>query len=77
MSYGHCYAGSGWIGVVLVLAIAVIVVAGLVTVAVLLLRRYTRPASGRDEALRILNERFARGEIDKAEYDERRAAIRN
>jgi putative membrane protein len=28
-------------------------------------------------ALDILNERFARGEIDRAEYDEKRKAIRN
>ncbi|MFC3454938.1 SHOCT domain-containing protein [Amycolatopsis speibonae] len=77
MHYGPSYGSSGWIGVVLMLAIAVIVVAGLVTIAVILLRRYARPASGHDEALRILDERFARGEIDKAEYEERRAAIRS
>ncbi|OOC02551.1 SHOCT domain-containing protein [Amycolatopsis azurea] len=77
MPYGHYYGGSGWLGVVLILAIGVIVIAGVVTVAVILLRRYAKPASSHDDALRILNERFARGEIDKDEYEERRASMRS
>ncbi|GAB3744068.1 hypothetical protein GCM10027598_78030 [Amycolatopsis oliviviridis] len=75
MPHGHYY-GNDWVGVVLILAIAVAVIAGVVTVAVLLLRRYPGPAAGDEEALRLLDERFARGEIDKAEYEERRAAMR-
>jgi len=33
--------------------------------------------ASRDNALAILNERFARGEIDKAEYEERKQALGN
>lgn len=76
MPYGR-YVDGGWIGMLLMLIITTIIVAGLVITAVILLRRYARPPSGHDEALRILNERFARGEIDKAEFEERRAAIRS
>lgn len=32
-------------------------------------------APGSDRALEILDERFARGEIDQAEYEERRRAL--
>lgn len=33
------------------------------------------PAPGANSALQILQERFARGEIDKAEYEERRKVL--
>ena len=56
---------------------------GLVVLVVLGIRwlvkqdRYGAPSTrgGEDEALRILRERFARGEIDAAEYEERRRAL--
>jgi hypothetical protein len=35
----------------------------------------TRGATGVDPALNTLRERFARGEIDRAEYEERREAL--
>lgn len=34
------------------------------------------PSSGDDEAVRILRKRFAEGEIDKAEFEERLRALR-
>lgn len=58
---------------------------GVVTVVILLLRRGQGPAApgpyspyapSHDEAERILNERFARGEIDETEFTARRAALR-
>jgi putative membrane protein len=36
---------------------------------------FTPPAPPADPALQILRERFARGEIDQAEFEERRRAL--
>jgi putative membrane protein len=52
-------------GIVIVLAV------WLVLWAIRIAPRGLRP----DNALRILNERFARGEIDQQEYDKRKAAL--
>lgn len=58
---------------------------GLVTVVIVLLRRGRGPdglephgpyGAPHDEAERILNERFARGEIDESELAARRSALR-
>lgn len=56
-------------------------VAVIVVVVVLLLRglgghRPRNPMSSDSNALDILKERFARGEIDKEEYEERRRILR-
>ena len=40
------------------------------------MRRGLRSARREDAALTTLRERFARGEIDRAEYEERRAVLR-
>lgn len=57
-----------------------LVVAGLVLAAVGAVwwarSRRTNSAGGPDDARRILDERFARGEIDEAEYRRRRAELR-
>lgn len=75
MGYWH-YSDGGWIGLLLMLITMIVIAGGLVTVTVVLLRRYARPPASHDEAIRILNERFARGEIDKEEFEQRRAALR-
>ncbi|WP_030962413.1 SHOCT domain-containing protein [Streptomyces sp. NRRL S-378] len=77
--YDHGMAGWGWVvmalGMVLLVALAV---AGVV----LLLRSADRPASStaRPPALpspkQVLADRFARGEIDEEEYEQRLAALR-
>ncbi len=63
--------GWGW------LWIALIVIA--IVLLVLLLTRRSGPTDtsvGGDGALRILEERFARGEIDREEFEERRRTLR-
>jgi len=82
MMYG--WDGGGWgIGAWLAMALMMMLFwGGLVTLVILLLRHTPaneattalRPAH--QDAERILNERFARGEIDEAEYTARRTALR-
>jgi putative membrane protein len=68
----------GWQGAVLGPAFMILVIAAVAALVAVLLRRPIGPAfappSGR-APLDILKERFARGEIDKAEYDERRRVL--
>ncbi|HET8879082.1 MAG TPA: SHOCT domain-containing protein [Arthrobacter sp.] len=77
--YGHGWGLGGWIAMALLM---LIFWGGVVTVVVLLLRR-THPGEGftgagpaPHEAERILNERFARGEINEQELTAMRAALR-
>lgn len=77
------YGDGGGIGGWLVMALMMLVFwGGVVAIFVLLLRRThtdERTSSLRPshhDAERILNERFARGEIDEVEYSARRAALR-
>jgi putative membrane protein len=66
--FGHWYVLFG-----LLLYAAVIVLAvWLVLWAIRIAPQRIRP----DHALSILNERFARGEIDQQEYETRKAALR-
>jgi putative membrane protein len=67
------FLGHWYVIFALVLYGGVIVLAvWLVLWAIRVAPRGIRP----DNALRILNERFARGEIDQQEYDARKAALR-
>lgn len=67
--YGN---GGGWLGGLFMVLTMALLWGGLITVTVILVRRFAAPHRGHDEALRILNERYARGEIDKEEFEERR-----
>ncbi len=78
------WGGDSW-GILGWIAMAVLMVlfwAGVTTVIVVLLRRPHSNQATIDvrpphhEAERILNERFARGEIDDTEYLARRTALR-
>jgi putative membrane protein len=70
----YWYGPNGW-GIAL-MAVSMVVFWGLVIAGVVLLVRYvssSRPApvARADDPRRILAERFARGEIDEAEYRQR------
>ena len=53
----------------------VFVVAGIAWLALTLSRQQTRPTDSASSAVKILEERLARGEIDAEEFRMRRAAI--
>ncbi|WP_346960458.1 SHOCT domain-containing protein [uncultured Arthrobacter sp.] len=80
MMYGG-YGDWGVVGWIVMALMMLLFWAGVVTVVILLVRgggqwRGASYGSPHDEAERILNERFARGEIDATELNERRAALR-
>lgn len=68
--------GWGWLWLALIVLVIVLLVVWV--------RRRSGPGDsgpgdrgvGGDDALRILEERFARGEIDRDEFEERRRALR-
>jgi putative membrane protein len=66
VGWGHM-DGWGWTGMMIGWG----VVAGLVAWALV---RNARPVRG-NRAIEILDERYARGEIDKTEYNERRSDL--
>ena len=65
--FGHLFG-------LVVLVLFVAFWAGVIALGVWVALRLTRPRTA-DTALSILNERFARGEIDQAEYDRRKAVL--
>lgn len=74
--------GGGMMGMIFGLLLMILLIAAVVVGAVLLMRALWRPGEGqrenppsRDPALQILEERFARGEIDREEYQERRCTL--
>lgn len=74
--YGY-HHGMGWGGwffgpVMMILFIGLIVAAIVVTARLL---GFDSGVRSSDKALDILKERFAKGEIDKAEFEERRNAL--
>jgi putative membrane protein len=72
--WGHGWNGMGWGGALLMLLFWVLLVAGVIV----LLRRLRARDLGPDNevpqktALDILEERYARGEIDREEFEQKR-----
>jgi putative membrane protein len=70
-------SGVGWAVLLVMPDVLVVVLAAVIAFVVILVRGITgapRLPPGRG-ALEILNERFAHGEIDKQEFDERRRVL--
>jgi putative membrane protein len=63
-----------WVGHIWILLINLVFWGGLIALVVWAVRRLSRSRTP-DHALSILNERFARGEIDQQEYDTRKATL--
>jgi putative membrane protein len=65
--------GTGWFGMIFMIAFWGLVIFAIVSVVRLLLQRYGRGgnsiASSNAQAIEILNERYARGEISREEYE--------
>ena len=80
--YGpHMMWGDGWAGWIFGPLMMLLVIAGIIAAVVIIARSIGHsahaspgPAGGRDP-IDILKERFARGEIDKDEYEERRRVL--
>ncbi len=77
----HMWGNWGWGGMILGPLTMLIFVAAIVAVVILLVRWLgsgstgTVPPPAGKTALDILKERFARGEIDKEEFEERRRLL--
>jgi putative membrane protein len=65
--FGHWYV----IFALVIYAVVIVLAVWIVLWAIRIAPRRIRP----DNALNILNERFARGEIDQQEYETRKAAL--
>lgn len=67
--------GFGWVGMILMLIFWILVIAGLVLLIRLLIQKTRKQAeviSGGSSALDILKDRYARGEIEKEEFEEKK-----
>jgi len=68
--------GMGWFGVIFVILIVLLVIAALIFLLPRLKQNYkidgVQTSSGKSNALEILKERYALGEIDKTEYEEKK-----
>jgi putative membrane protein len=77
--WGHGWngMGMGWGGWIMMIVIVLTVWAVVAVVGIALFRGLrTREVGGRDATGRLLDERFARGEIDSDEYTARRETLR-
>ncbi len=68
--------GMGWFGIIFIILIVIVVIAALIFLLPRLKLSYKiggpEESSGNSKALEILKERYTRGEIDKAEFEEKK-----
>lgn len=68
--------GMGWFGTIFVILIVILVVVGLIIFLPQLKQKFkiddVETSSGKSNALEILKARYARGEIDKTEFEEKK-----
>ena len=67
--------GMGWFGIIFLILIVIVVIAALIYLLPRLKQSHKlgglEESSGNSKALEILTERYTRGEIDKAEFEEK------
>jgi len=73
--YMHGMGAAGWIFGPLMMILIIALIVGVVVLVLRWLGIGGDIDSRKSRALDILNERFARGEIDKSEFEERRRAL--
>ena len=68
--------GMGWFGVIFVFLIVILIVVAVIFLLPRLKQNYkidaAETSSGKSKAHEILEERYARGEIDKSEFEEKK-----
>ena len=68
--------GVGWFGIIFVILIVILVIVALIFLLPRLKQNYKidggEASGGKSNALEILKARYARGEIDKAEFEEKK-----
>lgn len=70
--YGNGMGAGGWVFMI----VSMVIFWGLVILAGVMIFRGTGNRSQSHGALEILDERFARGDIDREEYEARRTVLR-
>ena len=77
--HGHMFSGDGW-GYMFMGPVVMIAFIAIVVLLVVLAFRWLSPDHGKDsrqgdDAMAVLRERFARGEIDEKEFEARRQTL--
>jgi putative membrane protein len=71
--WGHGWGGMGWVGMTLMLLFWVLVIAGVIVLLRRIRARDLDPdRAAHRSALDVLKERYARGEIDREEFEQKR-----